>query len=262
MPLARRPGGRPRQLFPLPGVRFGFSPPTPRGGAPGEKAEPGRSQPELGWFGGSESLPHPSQLCFGPAGPLPDLAASQATSLSWRGTGLLTVTATAPEPTGADPEAAPTSVLPVGAGGREWETVLLANLEPDFANRENASDPPSEATPPPTTHRAWTSGATAAWAPATLPPLGGVPPGRHTTSTPEGVGPRDPRPAVTEERGPWGTERTAEPGTTTQFPRGEGSGEEVSARPRGLRASWDGRGVGGCPVAWWSTGPGAGTGVS
>lgn len=211
-------------------------------------------------------LPHPNQLCFGPAGALPDFTVPQTTSFTWKDMGLLTVMPTAPEPTGANTMAASTSILPAGAGDQERDTALLANLEPGSPNREKTTHPPSETTPHPTTHRASTTRATTAQAPVTLHSFRDMQPDHHKTSAPEGLGPLDPHPAdphttVTEERGPSVTERTAEAGTATQFPKGEGSGEEVSASPCGLCASRDG----GCPVGlaapidWLSTGLGAGT---
>ncbi|XP_036191153.1 syndecan-1 isoform X1 [Myotis myotis] len=170
------------------------------------------------------------------AGALQGFTVSQTTSFTWKDLGLLTVMPTAPEPTGADTMAASTSILPAGAGDQERDTVLLAHLEPGFPDREKTTHPPSETTPHPTTHRASTTRATTAQAPVTLHPLRDMQPDHHKTSTPEGRGPLDPHTAdphtanphttVTEERDPWVTERTAEAGTVTQFPKGEGSGEE------------------------------------
>lgn len=160
------------------------------------------------------------------AGALRDFTVSQATSFTWKDMGLLTVMPTAPEPTGADTMAASTSILPAGEGDQERDTVLLTNLEPGFPNREKTTHPPSETTPHPTTHRASTTRATTAQAPVTLHPLRDMQPDHHKTSIPEGLGPLDPHTAVVEERGPWATEGTAEAGPVTQFPKGEGSGEE------------------------------------
>lgn len=165
------------------------------------------------------------------AGALPDFTVSQTTSFTWKDMGLLTVMPTAPEPTGADTMAASTSILPARAGDQERDTALLANLEPGSPNREKTTHPPSETTPHPTTHRASTTRATTAQAPVTLHSFRDMQPDHHKTSAPKGLGPLDPHPAdphttVTEERGPSVTERTAEAGTVTQFPKGEGSGEE------------------------------------
>lgn len=183
-------------------------------------------------------LPRPNLLCLGPAGALRDFTVSQTTSFTWKDMGLLTVMPTAPEPTGADTMAASTSILPAGEGDQERETVLLTNLELGFPDREKATHPPSETTPQPTTHRASTTRAAAAQAPVTSHPLRDMQPDHHKTSSPEGLGPLDPHTAVPhtavgEERGPWVTEGTAEAGPVTQFPKGEGSGEEVSAGPCG-----------------------------
>uniref|UniRef100_G1P916 Syndecan n=1 Tax=Myotis lucifugus TaxID=59463 RepID=G1P916_MYOLU len=157
------------------------------------------------------------------AGALQDFTVSQTTSFTWKDMGLLTVTPTAPEPTDADTMAASTSILLAGAGDQERDTVLLAHLEPGFLDREKTTQPPSETTPHPTTHRASTTRATTAQAPVTLHPLRDMQPDHHKTSTPEGRGrPSHGRPS----HGPGVTGRTAEAGTVTQFPKGEGSGEE------------------------------------
>ncbi|KAK1333263.1 hypothetical protein QTO34_006804 [Cnephaeus nilssonii] len=130
-------------------------------------------------------LPHPNQLCFGPAGALPDFTVPQTTSFTWKDMGLLTVMPTAPEPTGADTMAASTSILPAGAGDQERDTALLANLEPGSPNREKTTHPPSETTPHPTTHRASTTRATTAQAPVTLHSFRDMQPDHHKTSPPK-----------------------------------------------------------------------------
>lgn len=159
------------------------------------------------------------------AGALPDTTLSQQSPSTWKDVGLLTAVPTAPEPTGADNPTVSTSVLPTGEAPEEREAVLLAKVEPGFADREEeTTHPPGETTLHPTTHRASTVRATTAAGPATSHPHRDMQPEHHEPS----AGPRqlDPHTPHVEDKGPSATERAAEDGVSTQLPVGEGSGEQ------------------------------------
>lgn len=162
------------------------------------------------------------------AGALQDFTLSQKSPSTWKDMGLLTAMPTAPESTGTDIISAATSVLPVGAGDQEQEgdTVFLVNVESGFTRLEKTTYPPGETTPHPTTHRVSTTRATTAQAPVTSHPLRDMQPDHHKTSAPEGPGQPDPHTVTMEEKGLFATERAAEFGAITQFPAGEGSGEQ------------------------------------
>lgn len=164
------------------------------------------------------------------AGVLQDITMSQKTSSTWKDMGLLTVMPTAPEPTGTNTIAASTSTststLSAGAGDENRDAVVLVKAEPGFSSREKTTHPPSETTPHPATHRVSTTRATTIQAPVTSHALRDMQPEHHMTSAPEGHGQLDPHTLSVEEAGSSVTERAAEVGTVTQFPAGEGSGEQ------------------------------------
>ncbi|XP_039743718.1 syndecan-1 [Pteropus medius] len=160
------------------------------------------------------------------AGGLQDITLSHQTS-TWKDTGLLTVMPTAAEPTNTDGIAASTSILPAREVPEEGEGVLLAEVEPGFTTLEKeTTHPPSETTLHPATHRASTARATASQAPVTSHSHRAVQPDLHETSPPVGPGHPDPHTPNMEDRGPSATERAAEDGVVTEFPAGEGSGEQ------------------------------------
>lgn len=159
------------------------------------------------------------------AGALPDVTLSQQTPSTWKDTGLLTTTPTAPEPTSPDTVATSTSVLPAGERPGRGRAVLL-DLDPGLtAQEKEATHPPSETTQHPTTHRASTAGATTAQVPATSHPHRDVPPDHPETSVPAGHGQLDPHTPGVGDGGPATTEKAAEGEASTQLPVGEGSGE-------------------------------------
>lgn len=162
------------------------------------------------------------------AGVPKDMAKSQKTYSTWQDMGLLTVVPTAPEPMGTDTVAtsASTSTLPAGAGDENRNSVFLVKVEPGSNTREKTTHPPSETTPHPATHRVSTARATTIQAPVTSQALRDMQPGHHMTSAPEGHGHLDPHTLSVEDGGSSATERAAEVGTATQFPAGEGSGEQ------------------------------------
>ncbi|XP_036119435.1 syndecan-1 [Molossus molossus] len=153
----------------------------------------------------------------------------QKTSSTWKDMGFLTVTPTAPEPTGTDTIAASTSTststLSAGAGDENGGAVFLVKVEPGFSTQKT-THPPSETTSHPATHQVSTTRATTIQAPVTSHASRGMQPEHHMTSAPEGHGQLDPHTLSVEEGGSSATERAAEVGTVTQFPAGEGSGEE------------------------------------
>lgn len=197
---------------------------------------PGRpsSQPELDWLRGPERSSTPTSSASGPAGVPKDMAKSQKTYSTWQDMGLLTVVPTAPEPMGTDTVAtsASASTLPAGAGDENRNSVFLVKVEPGSNTREKTTHPPSETTPHPATHRVSTARATTIQAPVTSQALRDMQPGHHMTSAPEGHGHLDPHTLSVEDGGSSATERAAEVGIATQFPAGEGSGEQVSVCPR------------------------------
>lgn len=137
---------------------------------------------------------------------------------------------TAAEPAHTDGIAASTSILPAGEGPEEGEGVFLAEADPGLTTLEKeTTHPPSETTLHPATHRASTARATTAQAPVTSHSHRAVQPDLHETSRPVGSGHPDPHTPSTEDRGPSATEGAAEEGVATEFPAGEGSGEQVSA---------------------------------
>lgn len=159
------------------------------------------------------------------AGALPDVTLSQQTPSTWKDTGLLTTTPTAPEPTSPDTVATSTSVLPAGERPGRGRAVLL-DLDPGLtAQEKEATHSPSETTQHPTTHRASTAGATTAQVPATSHPHRDVPPDHPETSAPAGHGQLDPHTPGVGDGGPATTEKAAEGEASTQLPVGEGSGE-------------------------------------
>lgn len=160
------------------------------------------------------------------AGALQDITLSQQTPTTWKDLGLLTVMPPAPEPSGTEAIAVPTSVLLAGEGPEDREAVRLAKVEPGFTLKKETTHPPSETTPHLATHRASTARAATAQAPATSHPHRAVQPDHHATSAPTGPGHLDPRTPSVEDRDPSTTQKAAEDGALPQIPAGEGSGEQ------------------------------------
>lgn len=161
------------------------------------------------------------------AGALQDITLSQQTTSTWKDMGLLTVMSITLELTGIDAITASTSVLPPGEGSEVGKAVFVAKVAPSLTSSEETIHHPSrETTPHPTTHQASTARATTAQAPVTSHPHRDMQPDHHETSAPTGPGHLDPPSPSAEDRGPSATEKTAEDGVITQFPAGEGSGEE------------------------------------
>ncbi|XP_012659246.1 syndecan-1 isoform X1 [Otolemur garnettii] len=161
------------------------------------------------------------------AGASQDITLTQQTPSTGKDMWLLTTTSTAPEPTGLEPIATSTSILLPGVGPEEKEAIVLAEAEPGLTGQEQeATLPPKETTQFSTTHRATTARATTAQAPVTSHFHREMQPDHHETSASAGPGQADPYIPSVEDRGRSATERAPEDGVSSQFPGGEGSGEQ------------------------------------
>lgn len=146
------------------------------------------------------------------AGALQEISLSPPSPSTWKDTVLLTGMPTAPEPTGANPTAASTSIPPAGQGDQEGGVVFMNKVEHGVTARERT-------TPHPATHRASTTRATTAQTAVTSHLHRDMQPDHHQTSASEGLDQLDPHTASVGDRGPSATE-----GPVSQVP-GEGSGE-------------------------------------
>lgn len=171
--------------------------------------------------------PPPTSSASGSTGALQDITLSHQPSSTWKEAWLPTSMPTAPEPTGSDPSPFLTAV----EGPVEEHTAVPAEAEPDLtAQGKGTTHPPRGTTQQPTTHRASTPRATTAPAPTTSRPHRDTQPDHPETSAPAAPEQLQPHVLDVEDGGPAATERAAVDGDPSQFPAGEGSGEQVGAR--------------------------------
>ncbi|XP_077008279.1 syndecan-1 isoform X2 [Tamandua tetradactyla] len=157
------------------------------------------------------------------AGALQDITLSHQPSSTWKEAWLPTSMPAAPEPTGSDPSPFLTAV----EGPVEEHTAVPAEAKPDLTTQgKGTTHPPRGATQQPTTHWASTPRATTALAPTTSRPHRDTQPDHPETSAPAAPEQLQPHALDMEDEGPAATERAAVDGDPSQFPAGEGSGEQ------------------------------------